>query len=805
MDRQIQTRLFCVLLPVLIFALLFSSGNQVAHALDQGGVTLVAYAGFGGYCKENRWMPVQVVVENKGADLTARIQVSNSNGNGAQFVYAEDISLPTTSRKELFLYLYPQSYTQKITVSLLAGGNTLVTTALNVTCLTAENQLFGLLTDNPAAFSSLAETAPLTGFVRVAQLQLANLPDQSQGWESLDALVVSGLDMSAMTDAQRAAMRSWLAQGGKLLVVGGPKWQSVAGGLDEFLPLGLNATSSVSSLSGMSSYFRVAGTLQGETILATGTDRPGAQVLIRQDGIPLLVQKQVGFGSVFYLAADPGLQPLSTWAGMKDVYSHLLGDRSLQPAWMASVWNPYYANQALSALPALSLPSAMYVFCLLGLYILIVGPLNYFVLRRFKRQELAWISIPILVVLFTLSTYFVGTLIRGSRPTLNRLAIVQGWEGVDRDQVHALVGIFSPGREKYTLQAGTPFLFYVPDNNQALQASQDWLSLKQDPNTVLPDVQVESGAVKAAALNGATPAIPFTSKLGIDVSGTDPVLSGTITNTGKYALKDAKLVTPGDFKELGTFAPGETKQIRLSLVTGSGGADFYSSPLISPSPYSNPIRTDAEDTTARRSNLMGVVQSGSAGSTYQNSPQNRGNWGIYLIGWVDDALLPVSLQGNPTDNIDTTLYSLMLSPMVKFEPGALKVPPSLFIWESSDPNLTPYSSYDQVIPQGGFALSFRSAFPLRYSTVKSLQLNLTSSGGFGQSGPLSGVGVALWNWDNAAWENLQNPVWGNNPVPDPTRYVGPGAEIRLRLNDQQTANQAPAQFEDASFTLVVQP
>jgi hypothetical protein len=787
----------------LIFVLLLlPGGSQQVHAQGQGDVSLTARLGFDGNCKQNSWIPIRVKVENKGADLNnARIQVAYQNNKGGQSAYAVDVSLPTTSRKEFFLYLPPDSaYQGKLNVSLMAGDRALVTTPVNVACISNDNIIIGLLTDNLST-DMLSSAAPLTGSARVAQLQLADLPDRSQGWEGLDALVVSGVDVGAISDAQRAALKGWLAQGGKLLVTGGPKWQGAAAGLDEFLPVDLKSTQTMNDLSALQTYFKTPAVLAPTTpaILAVGQVRPNADVLVAQDGVPLLVQKQIGFGMVYYLAADPALQPLSNWSGMGAVYSHLLGVRSLHPSWMNSTWNVDASNQALTALPALGLPPTFYVLCLLGLYILIVGPLNYLILRRLKRQEWAWISIPALVILFTLVAYFSGFLMRGVRPTLNRLAVLQAWDGVDQAQAHALVGIYSPGRTKYTLQAGSSFLPYPFDgSNQILQANNNWLSLQQGAEMFLPDVLVESGGMKSASLSGSLPAIAFSHNLVISLGNHDPLLSGKITNASKYTLKDAILVTSDGSKNLGDFAPGAVKQVQIALTSNPAGSDLYNSQT-SLTLYSNSPDTSSAERTVRLNALVrAILPASQLGNKAITS-------GIYLIGWVDDALLPAGLRGQEFDSVDTSLYILMLKPTFTLKTGELALTPGLFLWESSSPEFSPYmlDYYNATIPAGGYLLSFKLAAPLHYSAVKSLVLSLSENNNYTHTNAPE-RSAFIWDWEGAQFVRIENLAWGNNNIPDPGHYVGPGAEIRLKIDQGQNTNTAP-QIETSYFTLVVEP
>ncbi|MCJ7435945.1 MAG: hypothetical protein MUO77_20895, partial [Anaerolineales bacterium] len=127
------------------FCALFASMDMAreVRAQAQGNITLMAQAGLDGYCKANAWFPVHVIVENDGADVDARVQASYKNDRGGSSIYGADISLPSTSRKEFFLYIYPQGAVRKLTVSVLDGGKTLAKTNLNISCEQSDGILFG--------------------------------------------------------------------------------------------------------------------------------------------------------------------------------------------------------------------------------------------------------------------------------------------------------------------------------------------------------------------------------------------------------------------------------------------------------------------------------------------------------------------------------------------------------------------------------------------------------------------------------------------------------------------------------------
>lgn len=789
MKTNSPARLLMTLLIALLGLPLFT---PAAQAQDESPITLNARAGFDGYCKENRWLPVRVTVENTGKDVQVRVQAAYPNQSNGQTAFGLDLPLPSGARKEFFLYVYPENYLQKLTISVTEAGRTLVKRDLNVTCRNDKNLLVGLLSETPSDYASLNGLKPLDGAARIIQLRPADLPDQSQGWQALDALVVAGADTGQLSPAQRAALGAWLAEGGKLLVVGGANWQPAAAGLVEFLPLAPESARRVETLSELQSYFRSASPPAGGATLSTGALRKDAQVLIEQDGLPLLARRVIGFGEVYYLAADPGLAPLKDWAGMETAYSHLLGVQIPRPRWAEWPWQDNATGNALATLPELGLPSFLLVCGWLGFYLVIIGPVNFIVLRRLKRPELAWLTIPALVVVFTAFAYFSGFLYRGTRPTLNRLLVAQGWDTAPLMHVNAVMGIYSPNRTRYNLESEAPFRFLPQGNDGAsLQTGGNWLALEQGDGQLLPDARLEIGGMKSVALEGSLPALNITHDLTVTVSNQTPQLEGQVTNLSNVTLRDAFLVTPGSVTNLNDLKPGESRPIRLPLRVDRNNSGFYqmdSANFLLPNTYGF-VQGDKNETFQRRNALL---RAAAMPQQYYSIPSN---WGIYLMGWVETPLLPVGVSNVNFKNIDTSLVVRMLTPAFQFEGDSWELNEALFAWEASHPEVTPYSSNYGGSSQG-FMLRFRPATPLQFSKVESLTIRLD-----GNSIPSKAI-LELWDYEAGGWSRVEFAAWGRIRVIEPERFVGPGGEVRLKLgvdpNDW-------IEISESSIDLVVKP
>src|SRR3972149_5319692 len=160
----------------------------------------------------------------------------------------------------------------------------------------------------------------------------------------------------------------------------------------------------------------------GETIRAVGRPAADAEVLIEEGGLPVALMRRLGLGQIAFLAADPTLAPLDDWPATQVLYRALL-EGPYAPAGLFGLQDSSAADAA-SLFPNLTLPPIGAVCGFLVLYTFALGPLHDIVRRRAKRRELAWITIPALVLLFSGAALAFGFLSRGSRPMLNRLAVV---------------------------------------------------------------------------------------------------------------------------------------------------------------------------------------------------------------------------------------------------------------------------------------------------------------------------------------------------------------------------------------------
>lgn len=725
-------------------------------------MALSARVGFDGYCKRGTWIPIRVTLENSGPDLQARVQVAFRK----KLTYSADVLLPAGSSHSLFVYTYETGATHTAVVRLLAGEQELASQDLRFTCLPASDRLVGLLVDDPSPFTPLSDVPLPEGEVRLAHLQPAGLPDQPQGWSGLDALVVSGVDTGRLTASQGEALRAWLAQGGRMLVVGGPRWQAAAAGVDELLPLQLQGTRTVDDLSALQVFSPVPLAASPGALLSFGRLRPDAAVLAGSLAEPLAATRPAGLGSVSVLSVDPAMRPLAGWAGAPGLYARLLRLDLTAEAWSDGEWDAdtYSTDRALSTLSELGLPSFLYVCGWLLVYVVAIGPVQYLALRRLRRRELAWITIPALALLFTAGAYLAGALFRGRQPILNRLAVVQAWEGAGQAQVHGLVGLYSPRRARYDLQVEGAYKFH-PYGEDPVQAGGEWAALQDGDRTVVTGVQVEIAGVQTVALEGVFPALAVEHDLVLRLGEDLPRMEGSLTNASQHGLQDALLVTPMGVLGVGDLPPGGTYEVHAQYLSGYASAALTLPDTSAISGHYS-VYSLADETDLRREALVDAVVGYGAPI----------RWGFYLMGWIDAPVLPVTLDGPSFKAVDTYFYIARLEPGRRLEGAELYLPPGMFSWEAPEGFGAPGYAYVESFPVGGYRLTFRPAVKLEQAQVTSLTLNMATS-----ESPTD-FRVSLWDHQAGEWIPVEDLRWNGMQIPDPWRYVGPDGEVSVNVD-----------------------
>jgi hypothetical protein len=248
----------------------------------------------------------------------------------------------------------------------------------------------------------------------------ANLPERAVGLETATIVYLApDVPPDAFSEAQINALRGWVSSGG-LLVLSGDKLRG-----DERFRLWLPPVPA---------------------------DKNGFTV------------RKIGRGTVVALGQDPNTP---NFAGTKESLElwkrvALAGTANSSVGRILALedsFSPYSISQmGLSVLhaPGLSAPGVGNVGLFMLVYLLLLVPVNYFILKRLDKREWTWLTVPVLVLLFTLGSYWFGLTTKGADLLQNTATYIEMNANSGETLVHGVTGVFSPARRNYQVGVGLP-------------------------------------------------------------------------------------------------------------------------------------------------------------------------------------------------------------------------------------------------------------------------------------------------------------------------------------------------------------
>jgi hypothetical protein len=431
----------------------------LACANASAAVQMNARGGFGNYFRHGSWLPIIVTVENfpdaakprEKKDFRGSIEITCGRSNTQAWRFTRNIDVPTFSRKDFILYAHPDE--PSVTVRLLdANDKAVIEQPLSGLAQLGVTQALVVVASAKTEPLYLPDLAGLGDYVRLTTVNPENLPDRWYGYGPVSLVVLSGYERNRMSESQQKALLNWVRSGGNLLVVGGAHTATYRGSFVEpFLPVKIRGTKTLQL------WRKAKGSAKGQArgereILVTDADlTENARVLWQQEGTVLLARRSCGVGDILFCAADLTDDSLSRHPDMLTAWVALFPFEALNN--YERLLTPAFGDQlemglgGAEILPNLGIIS----FVMLG-YVILVGPLNFFILWKRKRLELAWITVPVIVALFTAGIFIAGYATKGTEYIYRECNLVRLRAGEPSGVVHSAVGFFSPHKATYDVR-----------------------------------------------------------------------------------------------------------------------------------------------------------------------------------------------------------------------------------------------------------------------------------------------------------------------------------------------------------------
>lgn len=851
-DRRVVTRMILFVLALVLLAPAASGQARGVPARRHtppprpSPVTMHVAAGFDGQHRDSAWTPIRVTLHNRSAkDISGTVEVPGSNtmnGGGPpqpfHALYQTAVTLPAGSTKRVSLYVPGYSTSSAVDTYFRSGGRTLAHDTEYIASFNSGDLTVGALTTDPANSAWLGGLFPQninTDLVRLSPATLDPVPDVLA---TFDVIVLADTGTSRLDHDQMVALERYVRNGGSLLLVGGPDWQETLRPLSSILPGRMAGSRELPDLHALRAIapFTVSPHASQATTVSVLAGTRGT-VAASEEGVPLVVRSTLGQGHVEYLAFDPALAPVAHWQDGAGLLGRLLITAAPQAAsrfgipqnYPQPLFGPYGPTDIgaeLANVPAAALPSLVLFIILTALYILLLGPANFVVLRRLRRRELAWVTIPTLSLLCVGSTFGVAYHLKGSTVLLNTISMVT-LDGSDGSQPAMMyVGLFAPVRGDYQLtyqgsalpEVVPQYTFYGPGP----QTSNSPLGLRLDegPQTGVTFVSMNMWSMRAVALH-TTVAIRGTvqSTLHIAANGdlVGAIHNGTgltlrrpvvLTGTGVTHLRDLpaggtvsvhirpasdiytqtqqplafRLYGQPNFNGGGYFGRSTVISVfQGGSVFSSGGGSFS---LCCPGPTPAPEKTLADRIRNAAAMLPETQEAASLGE-------------VTLLGWTQASLGQLTVDGSAPQRRDLTLLA---TPLTVDGPAAGSFRLRTGTVGAHLVDLTPQASQNGCCGGPMFAgqsldLGSGGSATFQFTIPHAAHLRFQHLTLWANAGGADGTDIGhVYDWGTRRWVHVDLSL-GSADLPHPSRFIAPDGTLLLKL--QATSSSGDVRIGNA--------
>ena len=596
--RPISPALLLLLALLLLWLPAPATAQPAGKGVGRAGTSLEVRVGWGGAVQPSRWHPAYITLSHP---VSRRVTFDFRAPHGGHYGMRSRQVLTIGPEPQTFTVYMPLRHflpedlsfvvrdaeTRRLLASYPAGP---FVSFAPVEHVSPGHSLLGIS-------GRRATLRPVTAALPGAKLAAAHvdqdeLPTSAIGYDCLDVLVLNAPDFTALSTEQQLAIVEWVRGGGNLLVWPGDTPIPASGPLLTALPCLIGDTTVIElapeelKAAGLPPRF---GNLPARQLTPAGDTDP--VTLLGVDRITAY-EGRLGLGRVFVCPIDLASLQMAdgqkTWALWRVVLKGLIRrlpadavttpDQTYDP--LASEIQAREATalrqvgDMLGSIPGAGQFGFGYVAGVLIAMMVIVGPVDWLLLKKLGRQPWTWATTTGWIALVTLSAVYAGHLFKSGDLHFRTFQLVDQADDliVARTSLSAL---YSPRTTEYELET-RPDEWWQPaspgDEFYGYRRSGQEIVFAQTYRGTSPDPMVVNVWNLRFLTGGSTTAAPpaVEAKLAVEdrLSGGRPrkYLVGTITNIGHETLACVAVRTQAGWVRLFTGA-GDTRpaeQMRIS-------------------------------------------------------------------------------------------------------------------------------------------------------------------------------------------------------------------------------------------------
>ncbi|MCY6371603.1 hypothetical protein [Clostridium ganghwense] len=544
---------------------------------SEGKVDLNVKVGFNGSYKVGYYVPINVDINNKLKDIDGEIQVETESGNGKVTIFAKPINLPINSTKQVYISVPIMKITSKLNIKLVQGKKVVYEEEKTIsTGYNSESFFTGILSDefdNLNYISSIGSMSFLNSVTmqnKTLKLNEKIFPQDYNTIRMFDVIVINDFDTSKLSNKQYDVLKKWVNKGGTLIIGTGSAYNKTFSIFkDEFLSGKVGETTKKNT-DGLYSLLQNNKNRTSMDLNILDIKLQNGTSILKDKGVEIVKKIQNGKGSIVVAGFDFGVDPMPSWNYNSQFVKNLIQKVLPSDYYSGGNFNNMQSNEgrkhdfrrALNIIPELPVPSESKLIIIFIIYIILIAPVNYLILKKKDKREYMWITVPVISLVFVVIMYVSGISTKITGSIANVINIIEVNKSGNLN-IQTYSSIFTPNKGDMKIESADgmdiePIFNLIHDNypqskEKIIESKIIWepkTSVEFYNNSVFENkiLKLNVNETKKGILEG---------KLNY-INGE---YNGEIKNNLGFDLEDCYLITSSGCIKIGEIKKGEVKKI----------------------------------------------------------------------------------------------------------------------------------------------------------------------------------------------------------------------------------------------------
>lgn len=723
---------------IFIFVIGFSSISYGEEKFE-----IKVEEGFHGYYKYGQISPIKIEVKNKYKDLNAKIQLLVENGSERKIytAFSKGLNIAKGATKTINMKFFINNDMQHTGTKLRIlnnNGKKVFEKDIKINKFQSpKDKTIGILSDDIESIRYLnyayrTRTNGKKLFYDIAELK--DIHFDVDMLNTFDVIVINNYNIKNLDKLQISAIKNWTSSGGKLLIGTGSNGLKNLKGLDNF----------VKNTDGFTKHD------YGEFTYS---------------------QQKIGQGNIFITNFDLGMVPFIEYKEKEAFISKMLSDSisiDEDQEYERRIFNNL--ENLVRNIPMSRLPSINIIFIILGIFILLVGPINYIILKKIDKREKAWISIPIIVVVFSTIIYLWGIDTTFKKAFTNNISILKIKNDTNVTEAESISGIMASKKgdvdistnEDVHMLPADRYYRYRPKNEEEDIAIEYLFDVDKHiilKNKGLWDIEVMNMKRIYDYKNSINGKVMFKKN----------EIVGTVENLSSLNIEDGILFYGNKYQRLGNIEKGKTKEIKVTLKDTSKmkiSRHGYYRILDALYPRNNQnfkYKSKEEDI------LSNVIKREILEEVFETDLFEDKK--IKIIGWNREEIAPnIKINGKNIDRIDRNLIIIPIQ--VEYEKGSeIEIPNGLLETNVIETNNMHYEKGESRLWGEGYGVFSFNVL----DNIELLSMDIDLKVGLRKD-----YDIFIYNYKTNKWEKYdKNSITINNTNKEKYYNIKDGTKVKI--------------------------